>query len=232
MSAPPPSPPALLQSRLQEFNLLPSRSLHAERTALLLMPPAADPAVAALANQPAVERALHRRWSAQLLGQLGEHARPVLDLSHAALPLALAAPAQLARLARDAGVTLLGGYLRRTIARDAVRDARAALGDAGLEWARHGAASLHPGVADAEPWAAHGLGPAADLLGAGVIAQAWEDAPEPIRLRANWKLSPAAVDSASVRSASGLDAPAARQLCLQLLARLDSAWLSSFPATL
>jgi len=222
MPTPAASPAALLDARLQEFNLLPSRSLHSERARAL------EGAENALAQQPGVQRALHRRWSAQLLAQLGEHAQPVLDLSHAALPLALAAPALLARLARDAGVTLLGGYLRRTIARDAVLQARSALGDAGLDWARHGAAALHPGLDDPSPWLAPGLDQDADLLGAGLIAQAWHDAPAPIRLRADWKLAPAAVDA---RTASALDAPRARQLCLQLLARLDSAWLSSFPAT-
>lgn len=228
MSAPTTSPPALLQARLQEFNLLPSRSLHAERAHALL---ARDGTESAVTSQPAVQRALHRRWSAQLLAQLGEHAQPVLDLSHAALPLALAAPALLARLARDAGVTLLGGYLRRTIARDAVLQARSALGDASLDWARQGASALHPGLEDPNHWIAPGLDQAADLLGAGVIAQAWHDAPAPIRLRADWKLAPAAVDTPAVRAASTLDARSARQLCLQLLARLDPAWLSSFPAT-
>jgi type III secretion protein K len=230
MSATPVSPPAALQARLQEFNLLPSRSLHPER-ARLLAPPDANPASAALARQPAVQRALHRSWSAQLLAQLGEHAQPLLDLSHAALPLALAAPPLLARIARDAGVTLLGGHLRRSITRDAVQHARAALGDASLDWARHGAAALHPGLEDARPWLAPGLDHAADLLGAGLIAQAWNDAPAPLRMRADWKLAPAAVDTPAVRAASALDALGARQLCLQLLARLDSAWLSSFPAT-
>ena len=224
-SAPAASPPAPLQARLQEFNLLPSHGLHAERARAL------DGAQSALAQQPGVQRALHRRWSAQLLAQLGEHAQPVLDLSHAALPLALAAPALLARLARDAGVTLLGGHLRRTIARDAVQHARAALGDDGLDWARQGAAALHPGLEDASRWIAPGLDQGADLLGAGLIAQAWHDAPAPIRLRADFKLAPAAVDTPAVRAASALDAPGARHLCLQLLARLDPAWLSSFPAT-
>lgn len=229
MPAPADLSPAPLQARLQEFNLLPSRNLHAER-ARRLLPLDTDASTAALATHPTVQRALHRRWSMHLLAQLGEHARPVLDLSHAALPLALAAPALLAQLARDAGVTLLGGHLRRTIARDAVLRARAALGDASLQWARHGAASLHPGLADAGDWVAPGLDQAADLLGAGVIAQAWQDAPPAIRLRADWKLAPAAVETPAVRAASALDAPGARQLCLQLLARLDPAWLSSFPA--
>ena len=225
LSLPTPPPDSALRVRLQEFNLLPSRSLHAERARAL------DGAGDALAQQPAVQRALHQRWSAQLLAQLGEHAQPVLDLSHAALPLALAAPALLARLARDAGVTLLGGHLRRTIARDAVLQARSALGDASLDWARQGAAALHPGLEAPGLWIAPGLDRGADLLGAGLIAQAWHDAPAPIRLRADWKLAPAAVDTPAVRAASTLDARGARQLCLQLLARLDPAWLSSFPAT-
>ena len=192
------SPAALLDARLQEFNLLPSRSLHAERARAL------DGAGDALAQQPAVQRALHQRWSAQLLAQLGEHAQPVLDLSHAALPLALAAPALLARLARDAGVTLLGGHLRRTIARDAVLQARSALGDASLDWARQGAAALHPGLEAPGPWIAPGLDRGADLLGAGLIAQAWHDAPAPIRLRADWKLAPAAVNSSFALSRNSL----------------------------
>ena len=94
-----------------------------------------------------------------------------------------------------------------------------------------GAAALHPGLEAPGPWIAPGLDRGADLLGAGLLAQAWHDAPAPIRLRADWKLAPAAVDTPAVRAASTLDARGARQLCLQLLARLDPAWLSSFPAT-
>lgn len=221
----------LLQAPLQEFNLLPSRSLHAGRAQALAhagMPPQGP---AALAAPPAVQRALHRRWSAQLLAQLGDHAQPVLDLSHAALPVALATPALLGRVARDAGVALLGAYLRRTIARDAVLAARESLGASGLDWALHGAADVHPGLAETGRWTQSDLGEAADLLGAGVIAQSWQDAPAPIKLRADWKLPPTAVEDTAVRTASALDPQGARQLCLQLLARLDPAWLSNFPAT-
>ena len=53
MSAPTTSPPALLQARLQEFNLLPSRSLHAERAHALL---ARDGTESAVTSQPAVPR--------------------------------------------------------------------------------------------------------------------------------------------------------------------------------
>ena len=80
-------------------------------------------------------------------------------------------------------------------------------------------------------WVRRGLGEAADLLGAGVVAQSWHDAPAPIKLRADWKLPPAAVADTAVRTASALDPQGARQLCLQLLARLDPAWLSNFPTT-
>ncbi len=226
-----PSPAPLLQRALQEFNLLPSRSLHAARAHVLApagMPPGGR---AARGAAPAGPRAVHRRWSAERLAQLGDHAQPVLDVSHTALPVALATPALLGRLARDAGVALLGGHLRRTIARSAVQQAREALGAAGLDWARHGAAAVHPGLEDAAAWLPRGLGEAADLLGAGVIAQSWHDAPAPLKLRADWKLPPAAVDDAGVRTASALNPHGARQLCLQLLARLDPAWLSTFPAT-
>lgn len=225
---PPAAPPsALLQARLQEFNLLPSRSLHADRARL--MAPADAPA--ALSSHPGVQRALHRRWSEQLLAGLGEHAQPVLELSHAALPCALAAPSLLRQLVRDAGVTLLGRHLRRTIARDAVLQAREALGDASLDWARSGAAAVHPGLDNPDDWIKAGLDQAADLLGAGVVAQSWQDAPAPIRLRADWKLPPSATDTLTVRTASALDPQGARQFCRQLLARLDPAWLSTFPTT-
>ncbi|WP_298208982.1 hypothetical protein [Acidovorax sp.] len=219
--------PELLQARLQEFNLLPSRSLHVDRAHLM----APAEAHTALFSHPGVQRALHRRWSEQLLAGLGEDAQPVLDLSHVALPYALAAPSLLRQLVRNAGVALLGQHLRRTIARDAVLHARETLGDADLDWARSGAAAVHPGLENSGDWVKAGLDKAADLLGAGVLAQSWQDAPAPIRLRADWKLPPAATDASAVRTASALDPQGARQFCRQLLARLDPAWLSSFPAT-
>jgi len=232
MPTPAHPPVALLQAQLQEFNLLPSRSLHAGRAGALALGGTPPGDLGALAAQPAVQRALHKRWSAQLLAQLGDHAQPVLDLSHAALPAALATPALLGRVARDAGVALLGTYLRRTIARDAVMSARESLGAPALDWARQGAADVHPGLADPGRWTqSDDLGHAADLLGAGVIAQSWHDAPAPIKLRADWKLPSTAVEDTAVRTASALDPQGARQLCLQLLARLDPAWLSNFPAT-
>ena len=210
---PTPSSPATaaLFVRLQAFNLLPSQTLHPERAAAWF-PEAAT--LGPLAAHPAAQRSLHKRWSQRLLERLGDDALPVADLAHPALPLALAAPELLARLVRDAGVLL---------------------GAEALHWARTGAAELHPGLDDAGPWlqqehgAAH-YAKAADQLGAGLLAQAWHDAPAPLRRRADWKLPPEA-DAAPLRAASGLDAAHARGLCRQLLARLDPQWLSSFPAT-
>lgn len=231
---PTPSSPATaaLFVRLQAFNLLPSQTLHPERAAAWF-PEAAT--LGPLAAHPAAQRSLHKRWSQRLLERLGDDALPVADLAHPALPLALAAPELLARLVRDAGVLLLGRPLRRTILREQVLAAREGLGAEALHWARTGAAELHPGLDDAGPWlqqehgAAH-YAKAADQLGAGLLAQAWHDAPAPLRRRADWKLPPEA-DAAPLRAASGLDAAHARGLCRQLLARLDPQWLSSFPAT-
>jgi type III secretion protein K len=215
-----------LASRLIEFNLLPSRSLHPSRL------PSAGTAGERLCAQPRVLRTLHRQWSAALLQDMGAAARPVQDLAEPALPLALASPGLLAGLARDAGTVLLGRRLRHVIRRDEVAAARAGLGDAGLALARDAAGTLHPGLHDTAAWlpvgGLEGLVGAADLLGYGLLGRAWEDAPAPLRLRADLTL-PEASDAAAVRGAAGLAAPAARSLCLRLLARLDSPWLSLFP---
>lgn len=230
---PTPSSPATaaLFVRLQAFNLLPSHTLHPLRTAAWF-PEAAT--LGPLAGHPAAQRSLHQRWSQHLLDRLGDDARPVADLMHPALPLALAAPALLQRLVRDAGVLLLGRQLRQAIVREQVLAAREGLGSEALHWVRTDAAGLHPGLEDTSLWLqGHGAADyalAADHLGAGLLAQAWQDAPAPLRRRADWKLSPDA-DATPVRAASRLDATHARSLCLQLLVRLDMPWLSSFPAT-
>jgi type III secretion protein K len=222
-----------LAARLLEFNLLPSRSLHPSRRALLR--PAIAPAFERLAALPRVARELHRDWSTALLEAFdGEARRPVLAAGEPALPLALAQPEVLARLARDAGLVLLGRHLRRTVLRADVAAAREAIGAEGLAFARGPAADLHPGLDNADdvggwlPQGAASLPGAADLLGAGVLAQAWHDAAPALRRRADLKL-PAEADAPRVREASGLRAAAARDLCLTLMNRIEPAWLSLFP---
>lgn len=220
-----------LQAQLFVFNLLPSRQLHPART-----PAWQDElqALGELASQPALQRVLHRRWSAQLLARLGVAAAPVTDLAHPALPLALAGPALLDRLVRDAGLVLLGAQLRRAVLRADVLAIREAFGAEALDWVRHEAVDWYPGLADCSEWLA-GRTPAdytraADVLGAGLVAQSWQDAPPGLQRRADCRLPPEA-DEPAVRAASGLDTLSARDLCLQLLARLDLTWLSSFRAT-
>jgi hypothetical protein len=233
------SPPlnSPLSARLLEFNLLPSRSLHPSRRALLrpATSAATSPAFERLAALPRVARELHRDWSALLLDLLDTldagARRPVLAAGEPALPLALAQPELLGRLARDAGLVLLGRHLRRTVLRADVAAAREAIGADGLAFARGAAADAHPGLDDVADWLPSGaasLPAAADLLGAGVLAQAWHDAAPALRRRADLKL-PAEAELPRVREASGLRTAAARDLCLTLLNRIEPAWLSLFP---
>ena len=237
-----PSPqPAALRARLHGFNLLPSRLWHPAR-----MPAWQQElqALGPLAGQPALQQQLHRRWSGQLLAQLGAGAAPVTDSAQPALALALARPALLAQLQRQAGVLLLAPRLRRMVERSQVLALRAALGAELLHWAYAEAGQLHPGLGEGHAWldeSALASDPAqaepaqrwaarADLLGAGLLAQSWQDAPINLRARADGRLPPAADDPA-LRQASGLDAGRARRLCLELLQLLDAPWLSSFPVT-
>ncbi|MPM23310.1 hypothetical protein SDC9_69781 [bioreactor metagenome] len=218
-----------LAAALQSFNLLPSSTLHPER-AQTLWPE--DAAHSALLAHPAMENALHRQRSAQLLRSLGGDAAPVLNVQDAAMPLALAQTSRLAQLSRLSGALLLGQHLRRMITRAQVVHARQALQPEIFDWAVQQAGELHEGLNDQQlrPWLGEDLHANALQLGGGLVAQALEEAPAPIRLRAHWKLHPAA-DDASLRDASGLAPHTARTLCLAMMKQLDSTWLSYFPAT-
>src|SRR5690606_17305014 len=136
--------------------------------------------------QPACHRQWHRRWSQLLLERLHSDAQPVLELSHPALPLALASPTLLHSMGRHAGLLLLGKNLRHRIARAAVHEAEQAIGSQALRWACTQGAALHPGLNEPLPWLAQGLAAGADALGAGLLAQCWHDAPAPLRRRADW----------------------------------------------
>lgn len=215
--------PALPSAPLQRFNLLPSLDLHPSRAALWL-PGHGTAWVAA----PATARHWHRRWSQLLLERLQADAQPVRDLSHPATPLALAAPALLCATVRHAGLLLLGKSLRRRIARRDVNAAQAAIGCAAWNWVCARGAALHPGLDDTPPWLDRGLAEAADQLGAGLLAQSWNDAPAPLRRRADWKL-PLDAESPASREVSGMTPSQACDLCLQTLHLLEPEWLSSFP---
>lgn len=213
-----------LLPQLLEFNLLPSRTLHPAQISL------SDPPLGIEDAQPEVADIMHRRWSQRMLDRAGAAGSPVLSLNEPALPLAMAAPGLLVRLARDLGIALLGVSIRRVIERAEVLSVRSELGDEGMQWALVGSAKLHPGMSATQQWMDAGWANAADLLGAGFLAQAWHDAPTPLRLRADWKMAPASL-SAEHRTASGLDASQARALCLSRLKQMEPAWLSNFPLT-
>ena len=229
MSATLPAPDSPLAAALQMFNLLPSHTLHEER-ARKLWPD--DAAHAELLAQPAVAQVLHRQRSEQLLQSLGADAAPVLSVDEHSMPLALAQTQLLAQVARLAGVALLGSHLRRLITRAQVTQARESLQPEVFEWAQQRAGDLHAGMSDAQlrPWIGADLNTSAQMLGTGLLAHAFGDAPAPVRLRAHWKLHPAA-DDGQLREASGMPARGARELCLALMKQMDSTWLSYFPAT-
>ncbi|MET4580101.1 SctK family type III secretion system sorting platform protein [Ottowia thiooxydans] len=212
--------------RLLEFNLLPSKTLHPAQVPYLAPPTGFSEATAAAL--PSVLEILHRAWSQSLLSGLGAMAAPVLNLGEPALPLALASPSLLQRLSRDLGIALLGAALRKIVEREEVLRVRSDLGEDGMDWALEGAAKLLPGSADAQGWVQAGWAEAADQLGCGLLAQAWHDAPAPLRERANWKLPPSSL-GAKARGVSGLAAPQARAVCLQRLHQMEPTWLLCFP---
>ena len=221
------APAPLWWQPLQRFNLLPSHSLHASR-AQQWLPGYAD--AAPWMAQPAGQRQWHRQWSQLLLERLQGDAQPVLELSHPALPLALASPALLQATGRHAGLLLLGKNLRHRIARAAVEEAEQAIGGKALRWVCTQGADLHPGLDEPQPWLASGLAAGADALGAGLLAHSWHEAPAPLRRRADWKL-PLDAETCASREVSGMAPAQARSLCLQILFLLEPPWLSSFPAT-
>lgn len=212
---------------LLRFNQLPSMLVHPQQSSLLAAPQGLE---IPLAQRPGVLTALHRRWSARLLQRLGDAAVPVLDITQAALPLAVADTGVLRRLARELGLALLGRELRRVIVRDEVLALRQAFSTDELAWALDDAAALHPGLHDTQTWLQTGWAQAPEQLGTTVLAQAWHDAPPPLAQRANWRLPPEAL-TATARDALGLTPTQARTLCLQRLQQTEPVWLSYFPVT-
>jgi len=209
---------ALFAGRLIEFNLLPSRTLHPSRRAQFAAPAASVPA--------ALEPVWHRHWSRDILRRLGLLDRPVRDAARPELALALLPPDRLARVARLMGAALCGQRLRRAIAGGEVRQLLAALGAEALDFARHSAQALHPGLEGGDALSAPGLAAEVDRLGRATALAALRGGGPELGLRAELKLPLA--DPAG-------DAPMPARLALSLALGVlkigEPAWLSSFPAT-
>lgn len=220
--------PPSLAPHLLSWLLLPSRTLHPAR-AHQLWPQ--DKGAAALYAHPRLGPSLERQRSAQLLALLSPEGIEIPSWHETALPLASAPAPLFTSLQRHAGLLLLGGHIRRTIARSHVLALEIALGLAALQWTREQAPALHPGLIDVVlTWHDNDLVAHTDLWGACLLAQSWSDASAPLRQRANWRLPEEATTEAA-RARCTLSPPAARALCLRLLHSLDDSWLSFFPAT-
>lgn len=204
---------ALFGARLVEFNLLPSRTLHASRYAEYGAP--AEPVPAALAP------AWHRHWSQAILRKLGLQDRLVQDVSRPELALALLPGDRLARCARLLGAALCAPRLRHVIEGEQVRGLIAGLGADALDFARQSVAEPH-GIEAGKALDAQ----AVDRLGRAVVREALRGGGPELALRAELRL--AAGDPAGdspCSSAQALD------LALGVLKISEPTWHSSFLAT-
>lgn len=221
LSDKPPLAPELL-ARLLEFNQCPSRGLHPTRAGQLWSPQE----LAQQGRSASIDRALQLHGSRRLLAQLGPGVGVVTQLDHPALPLALLRPEVRQALVQRVGLMALGKTLSGLIARAQVLEARGEIGQAAMEWAIAHALQwpdfkwVH---ASQNRWLVD-----ADLLGSAILVRAWQDAPESLRLRANWCVSPQACELALTIT---IDEAQARGVCLLQLAEMEPQWLSLFPST-
>lgn len=207
---------ALFTGRLIEFNLLPSRTLHPSRHAQFSAPEAPVPA--------ALAAIWHRHWSRDILRRLGLLERPVREASQPELALALLPPDRLARAARLVGAALCAPRLRRAIAGGEVRQLLAALGAEALDFARHSAQALHPGLDGGAALNARDVAAQVDHLGRATVMAALRGGGPELALRAELKLPAGPADDAP------LPPPLALPLALGVLKISEPTWHSSFPA--
>jgi hypothetical protein len=171
---------------------------------------------------------LARHMSGALLRQLG--LARVDGLDDPALPLFMAQAPLFERLTLCCGLVVLGPSLRRVIARAEVLALQAQLGEAGLHFARTAVRLWDAPVPAAVEPASSAVYEQALGAGAAVLWLAAVSAAEPVRQRAHLRL-PLDAQDAVVELPHPLERPAnALALARSVLAELDPAWLSSFPA--
>lgn len=213
------------RTALLKFWLLPTRSLAPSRAQQLWPQDASAPAV--LLQHPAMQRSLERRRTTQLHAFSGSDTQEnLLLLHHSAHPLIVAPAALFSGVQRHAGLLLLGGHIRRTIARQRVLLMESQLGTAALQWARDQAAALYPGldeVALRPLLLERHFAEVADRLGAGLMTLAWSDASAALRQRADARLSEDTASYARIKASCALSPRQACALCLRLLSMLESA---------
>ncbi len=198
------------------FCLLPSLTLHPTQ-AQALVP-------GTVLEQAASLPTLHRHWSADLARSCA--LEPVADLVDPALPLAMLPAARFEMFARYAGALLAGQSIRRCIARADVEAVQAELGDAVLNFTRHRAAAIHPGLGDLA-WRTEAIAADTTALGHVMLAQAFTTAAPAIRQRGLLRLPIAAPEHARDLSLSPAES---LRISLALLQEIEPEWLSLFPA--
>ena len=198
------------------FCLLPSLTLHPTQ-AQALMPGTVLEVAAKLPT-------LHRHWSAELARNYA--LEPVQNMNDPALPLAMLPTAGFEMFARYAGALLAGQPIRRCITRADVEAVQTELGDAVLDFTRHRATTIHPGLDDLA-WRTEAIAADTTALGYVMLAHAFKSASPGIRQRGLLRLPIAAPESAHDLPLSPAES---LRISLALLQEIEPEWLSLFPA--
>lgn len=206
---------------LHEFNLLPSRLLHASWVQKF------SPlgAIEALRLAFDDEAALHRHWSGYILELLGLTDRPWLDNDAPGLPLAILPPEPFEQLIAMTGTVLTGGAIRRAIRREEVAAIELSIGAQGLFFARNRSHEYHPGLDLPEGTRLSEFAPQIRVLGAGALLHAMYGSPDELFERVRLRL-PIETPVIAGDMLAALPSDAALELMLRLTSEVAPEWLS------
>jgi len=206
---------------LHEFNLLPSRLLHASWTESFSPLGAIDALRLAFDD----EAALHRHWSGYILERLGLTDRPWLDSEAPQLPLAILPPEPFEQLISLTGTVLTGGAIRRAIRRDDVVAIEQSIGAQGLFFARNRSHEYHPGLDLPEGTSLSEFAAHIKTLGAGALLHAMHGSPDEMFERVRLRL-PMETPVIAGDMLAALPSDAALELMLRLTSEVAPEWLS------